>query len=230
VDFTLQVLVYAVAAALSPVVLAVTLTVLASGRGRRNGIAYALGFLAGQALVCTVALLAGSSSSTLESRGNEPILGGLEATLGLLLIAAAWRKRPWLPAQPRTVSPRLVALHDRLELGSKLANLSPRLAFTGGAALGVGAKRLVITLLAMAEINVARLLPSEQIGLALLYVAVAGILVWIPVGLYLLSGRRADLLVAEMRAWLTAHERTVNFYVSLLTGVLLVGVGLERIL
>lgn len=227
-EATLQILVYSLVAAASPVVLAATLTVLGSGHGPKNGIALAAGFLLGQGGVCLVALLIGSSVPDARGQHNA-VLGALELALGVALLAAAWHERPGRPERPPTSTSRTVALREKLSLGTKLSHLTPRMALVGGAAVGIGAKRLAITLLAMAEIKLAPLTPSEEIVLAVLFVALAGLLVWIPVGVYLVSGPRADSMVETAKAWLVANERAVACYTSLATGVLLVGVAIARI-
>ena len=75
---------------------------------------------------------------------------------------------------------------------ARLHGLRPGTAFSVGVLLGVGGvKRLTITLVAGATVGIADLLVVEDVLLGVVYVLVAGVLVWLPVGVYLVAGERA---------------------------------------
>lgn len=100
-----------------------------------------------------------------------------------------------------------------------------------GTLLGVGgAKRLTITIVAGATVGIGGLIPVEALALGLLYVAVASALVWVPVGVYLVAGGRADRWMARAGDRLTANERRLTFVSTLLFGFLLTSDALLRLL
>ena len=93
---------------------------------------------------------------------------------------------------------------------------------------GVGLKRLLITLLAVAHINVASLLAIEEAALIVLFIAVASIPVVVPVGIYVVAGRRAQGWVEATKAWLTEHQNDLGLYSTAVVGVLFVIDGVTR--
>ncbi len=206
-----QILVYALVAAFSPILLVTTLTVLLSGRGRSNGLAFAAGFLAAQAVVCGVGFAIGSATTSGPLSGRPTVLNVLELVFGVALLMAAWRqwRHPELhrPSRPR---PRLDAVRAKLDLATRLQHLRPRLVFSLGLAFGVGPKRLAITLLAVAQISIASLLPIEEAALIVLFIAVASIPVLVPVGIYLVAGRRAEGWVVATKGWMVANQTSLR--------------------
>ena len=86
---TLQILLYALVAAFSPIVLVTTLTVLLSGRGRLNGIMFAVGFLAAELIVCGIGFALGAAATSEPFSGETTILGVLEILLGVALLGDA---------------------------------------------------------------------------------------------------------------------------------------------
>jgi hypothetical protein len=114
---------------------------------------------------------------------------------------------------------------------ARLRGLRPGTAFSVGVLLGVGGvKRLTITVVAGATVGVAGLLPVEEAVLGVLYVLVAGVLVWLPVGVYLVAGDRAVGWLETAQDWLTANERRITFASTLLFGFLLTSDALFRLL
>jgi hypothetical protein len=226
---TLQILLYALVAAFSPIVLVTTLTVLLSGRGRLNGVAFAVGFLAAQAIVCGVGFAIGAASTSGPISGKTAILGVVEVVLGVALLGVAWRqhRHPELHRTPRP-RPRLEAMKAKLDLAARLRHLRPGLSLSLGLLFGVGLKRLLITLLAVAQINVASRLAIEEAALIVLYIAVASIPVLVPVGTYVVAGRRAEGWVQATKAWLTEHQNDLGLYSTAVVGLMFVIDGVTR--
>jgi hypothetical protein len=223
-ETTTRVLLFALIACASPVALVATLAVLTSRRGRTNGMAYGAGFLLGQSAAFLAAYLVGNAATT-DREANEHVAAGLELAFGLGLLALAWpqRRRPDDGLAPG--AGRAKALLERLR------GLRPGTAFTAGALLGVGGiKRLSITIVAGAHVGIAGLTPVEDFGLGLLYVVVAGLLVWLPVAVYLVAGARGEAWMESAEGWLTANERRITFVSTLLFGFLLTTDALVRLL
>jgi hypothetical protein len=214
VGATGQVIVYGLVAALSPVALLTTLAVLGSRRARANGAAYGIGFLIGQTLALVVVLVVGSI--TIRDRGDDVVSASFELAAGVLLIVLSLGRRT-RPAGPRhEVGGRAGALLARL------ADLTPRTAFSVGLPMGVGVKRLVVTVLVASTIAIADPGRDEAIRLGAIYVSVACALVLLPIAVYLIAGAHADEWVAESKAWLTANQSSLAGAALLAFGVLFV--------
>ena len=222
-DTASRVLVFALVAAASPVALLATAAVLTSRRGRTNGSLYMVGFLLGQSIAFVVALLIGSAATTTPD-GNEELAAALELAFGVGLLVLAWPQRHARAEPDPAGRSRVKAMLARLH------RLRPGTAFSVGLLLGVGGvKRLTITLVAGATVGIAGLTPVEDVLLGVLYVLVAAVLVWVPVGVYLVAGERAAEWLEAAQGWLTANERRITFVSTLLFGFLLTSDALVRL-
>ena len=221
-ETTWRVLVFALVAGLSPIAIVSTLAVLTSRRGRTNGVAFVTGFMLAQAAIFLGAFFVGSAATT-DREGNEHLAAALELAFGVALLAIAWPQRKNRKTGGGGGA-RTKALLERLR------GLRPVTAFSFGAMLGVGVKRLTISIVAGGTVGVASLLLVEEVALGLLYLLVAGLLVWLPVGVYVVAGARADDWMAAAEDWLLAHERRLGFFSSVIFGLLLVSDGLFRLL
>jgi threonine/homoserine/homoserine lactone efflux protein len=217
----LQVLLYGLLAAASPGTLVATLAVLGTRRARANGTAFAVGFLLGQSAALLIVILVGSVTI---GSGGSTASAALEVAVGALLLIAAHRARR--PPRPKRVGGPSRTAH----VLERLQRVSPRTAFSVGVTLGVGLKRFVITVFAASTIALASVTRSEAIGLGALYVAVASVLVWVPVALYLVAGKRADEFVETAKSRLAANQRRITYYISLAFGVFFLASGLVQLL
>ncbi len=219
-----RILLFALVAGASPIAIVSTLAVLSSRRGRTNGIAFVTGFMLGQTAAFLAAYFVGSAATT-DRDPNEHAAAALELAFGLVLLALAW------PARRRQGSDAAAGPSRTKALLARLKGLRPGTALSAGTLLGVGGiKRLTITIVAGATVGIAGLLPVEDLALGLLYVIVAGVLVWVPVGVYLVAGAPADVWMASAEDWLTANERRITFLSTLLFGFLLTTDALTRLL
>ncbi|HEX5588096.1 MAG TPA: GAP family protein [Acidimicrobiia bacterium] len=217
---------FALVAATSPLALASVLAVLTSGRGRLNGSAFAIGFVAGQAVFCALALALGAAASPDHEKRFPTFQSLLVIAFGAaLLVVAAYVRRQAPPGdEPRPRSPRSQALHARL------SSLGPGTALGTGLALGIGGpKRIAVTLVATATIAAAGLGPAQTTAVAVLYVAIATVLVWVPVLLYVVFGTRAGEWLTEGQRWASRHRETLTFYPSAVLGVVLVIDGIVQL-
>lgn len=222
-ETVLRVLFYALVAAASALALTATLAVLKSRRARLNGFIFAAAFLLGEALVW-LALLSLDAAASL-NEGNEDAAALLKLGLGALLLAAAWRVHRGFTLKVGEGTGRTRALLTRLE------HLTPIVAFSVGALLGIGGpKRLTIAIVAAATVSVAGLTTGEEIALVLLYILVAGVLVWVPVAVYLVAGRRATDWLEGAQEWLRSNERAITIYSLLVFGGVLVVEALVELL
>jgi threonine/homoserine/homoserine lactone efflux protein len=220
-----HVVLFALVAATSPLALASVLVVLTSGRGRLNGIAFAIGFVFGQAAFCVLALVLGTLSVP-DASDRIPVLKALATlALGLALLAAAAyvRRRRSVPTRPEP-NTRTEAFRRRL------ATLRPPTALGTGFLLGIGGpKRIGLTLIVTATITASALGSAYETTLAIVYVLLATVLVWVPVLLYVAFGQRAADWLTRVQTWITAHSEPLTFYPSAVLGVVLVVDGIVQV-
>ncbi|MET0629033.1 MAG: GAP family protein [Acidimicrobiia bacterium] len=217
---------FALVAATSPLALASVIAVLTSGRGRLNGSAFAIGFVAGQALFCALALALGAASSPDHEKRFPTFQALLVIAFGaaLLVVAAYFRRQAPTSDTPKPPSRRTEAIHARL------SSLSPATALGTGLALGIGGpKRIAVTLVATATIEAAALGPARTTGVAVFYVAIATALVWVPVLLYVVFGTRAAGWLADGQRWASRHRDMLTFYPSAVLGVVLIIDGIVQL-
>jgi hypothetical protein len=207
-EFTI--LFYAVLAAASPVTLLATLVVLGTEDGRVNGVAFAAGFILGQAAGLGIPLIVGVIVTDVGEGGNAS--SWFELSVGVLMLFAALRMRR-KRAEPIPDESRAAALLVRLE------RVNLETAFSIGIPLGIGVKRLLIAILAASTIALEATSRAAEFQQAALYVVVACILVWLPVTAYFIVGESADEWVEVSKRWLLANQREVSFYLALIFGV-----------
>ena len=221
------VLLYAIVVAASPLALAATLVVLGSGRGRLNGIAFAAGFVIGQALVYVPAFLVASASVQERGSGHPTLAAILELAVGALLLGWAWRIRHRRRRGIGTSvpNPRTKALLDRL------ARLSPPAAFGAGAVLGVGGpKRLLITVLAATTVSTSGLGSEAKLVISAVYILIATMLVSVPVAIYVVAGERGDAWMGSVRERLATYREALTLYALVGFGAFFCVDGLVRLL
>ena len=188
---------------------------LTSGRGRLNGSAFAIGFVAGQSAFCALAIAVGSLSFPHRDAQHPTFQAILEVLVGVALLVAAvyLRKRLRHPGPTRPPNARAEAFKHRL------STLRPATALGTGAVLGIGGpKRIGITLVVVASIAAAGVSNAGELALTIFYVVVGTALVWVPVVLYIVFGHRASDQLTNAQHWISAHKDPLTFYPSLVLG------------
>jgi hypothetical protein len=215
-------LVYALAAAASPLVLTATFVVIRSERPRTNGIAFLSGFLLGTTIACGLGLVLGQAAvDRLDSHETVEVV--LTLLLGVMLLAVGLRARH-APPRPEAGGSRARAIL------AGLGNVRPAAAFSMAGLLGFGGpKRLVLTFLAMASVSEASLRDVGDLTLVVVYIAVATVLVSVPVGIVIVAGERAAVILERGQSWLTEHAAELRVWLSLGIGAALIVDALLRL-
>ena len=147
----------------------------------------------------------------------------LTLLLGLALIGAGLRARH-APVRPETEGGRGKAIL------AGLAHVGPAAAFSMAGLLGFGGpKRLVLTLLAMASVSEATIGDVASLSLVAVYIGVATILVSVPVGIVVIAGERAAVILARGQSWLTTHAAVLRVWLALGIGLALCADALVRL-
>jgi Ca2+/Na+ antiporter len=212
----LQVLLYAFVAAASPVALGATLVVLGSRGGRWNGLAFAIGVVAGQVLLCAAAYAVGAATLPVGHHPHETARAIFELVLGIALLVAGVVAATRPAERPARPDSRAKAVLERL------AHLDLAEALGAGAILTLGPKRLGLTLLATATIAGGDVAAVTATALTGAYVAIATVLVTVPVALAIVFGARGEAWMLHVEHWLSAHNRPLTVYPLGILGVVVV--------
>jgi threonine/homoserine/homoserine lactone efflux protein len=204
----------AVGIAISPLPLIAVILMLATPRGRADGIAFTAGWVVGLAAVVTVVVAAGSGLST---GGGKPawadwtklVLG----VLFLLMAAKQWQGRPreghaaeqpgWMRAIDRFTAPKAAGLAVVL-VAANPKNLV--LAIGGGVAIatsGAGTGGKVVA--------------------AALMVLIGSLCALLPLAVYLGGGARSVKVLAGWKEWMAAHNAAIMTTVLVVLGAKYVG-------
>ena len=220
----LQLIPYALVASLSPVGFAVTAAVMRSGRLKALG--FAIGFVSGQLLACSVLVALGGAVVPHHEVKHPRVAGLLELGFGLVLLVFAARLRRPPPAAELHPGGR-----RRSEAAiERLRHLHVLTSLAAGLLLGIGGpKRLVLTVLAAASITAAGVATSTEVGLVVWYGIIATVLVWAPVLAFVILGERAVSALDAAQEWLKRHQRRVMFFALAIIGLLLVADGIAAV-
>jgi threonine/homoserine/homoserine lactone efflux protein len=219
-DVVGQILSFAVGVAVSPVPIIAVVLMLTTDRGRVNGPAFVLGWIAGLAVAGTaILLLAGQADA---SDGGEPAtwVGVLKLMLGLGLLALAvkqWRGRP--------------ADSEVAELPSwmqKIDGFAPGRALALAVALAaVNPKNLLLTVGAATTIAHAGLEAGEQAVALSVFILVASLGIGAPVAIYFALGEKSASLLGGLKDWMAHNNAAIMTVLLLVLGAKLLGDGVD---
>ena len=212
---TLQLLLYALLAGFSALAFATTLVVMQAGRLKTFG--FGTGFVIGQVLTCSLFVSFGVVVTSASKRTHSELLATLELLLALLLIAVAARLRRAPPVETEGSSERTQAVLERL---NRMRLMTTSIA---GFVLGIGGpKRLLLTALAATAITTADVDDTREAALVVWYCALATVLVWGPVIVYVLLGDRGVGLMTQAQQWVAHSQSALKVYGLLLVAGLLI--------
>ena len=205
----------AVGILISPFPIVGLILILLSDKARANSILYMLGWIIGNTVTFTLAMLfmgAGMSSQ------DDPstIVRIVFLVLGILLIIMAvhsFMQRPKAGAEPKT--PKWFA---------KMSKIGPLGA--GGFGLVLSAlnpKNLMLSLSAGASVGALTLTGSQQALITVIFVALASCAIVIPTIAFLFAGKRLNHVLNDVRAWLVHHNAIIMAVLLLLIGLSTIG-------
>ncbi len=213
----LQLVPYALVAAMSPLGFAATLAVM--GSGRLKALAFASAFIGGQLIACSILVLIGAAAVPERESRHATLQACLEIGFGLGLLALAIGVRRRHGPVDRSNARSKAALE-------RLGNLQFTTALAAGALLGIGGpKRLVLSALAATSIAASAVADAQEGLLVVWYTALATVLVWAPIIGFELFGQHALETLDAGQRWMAEHQRQVVFYPLVLLALLLVGDG-----
>ena len=212
---TIQLLLYALLAGFSALAFAATLAVMQAGRLKTLG--FGIGFVLGQVLTCSLFVIVGVVFTGAGKRTHSTLLATVELLLAFLLVAVALRVRRAPVVETEGSRKRSQAVLERL---GRLRFLTTSIA---GFLLGIGGpKRLLLTGLAATAITTAGVGDAEEAVLVVWYCALATVLVWAPVSVYVLLGERTVGIMTRAQQRLARRQPGVKVYALLVLAGLLI--------
>ena len=215
-----QSLSFGVGVAISPVPIVAVVLMLATPRGRVNGPAFVLGWVAGLAILGTVVLLVSSGADASSNGAPATWVSVLKLVLGaagLLGAVVEWRGRPKGDAAPAL--PKWMSAMDQLGAGKALG--------MGALLSAVNPKNLLITVGAAAGIAQTGISAGQQAVALAIFVLIASLGVGAPVAIFFLLGERAGKLLTEMKDWMGVHNAAIMAVLFLVLGTKLIGDGIS---
>ncbi|MFI9588331.1 GAP family protein [Streptomyces sp. NPDC052236] len=206
--------------AISPLPIIAIILILATPRGRLNGLLFAVGWILGLSALGAVMLVVASPAGA--SAHNQPAIwvGALKLALGVLLVlfgARQWRRRPADPSQAQL--PKWMGAIDRL---------TPVKVFGLGVALAaLNAKNAPLTIAAGAAIGSAGLPVGQQVASLAIFVLIATLGLLAPLGIFLLGGERAKTTLGSWKDWAAQHNVAVMAVLFFVLGLKLLGDGIS---
>ena len=208
----------AIAVALSPIAIIAIVLMLATPRGKVNGAAFTLGWLAGLTVVVTIVLVGESGSATEDSGEPATWTSVVQLVLGVLFLLLAvrqWQTRP--RAGEQREQPKWMRTIDRFTPG-KAFGLAVLLATVGkNTPLAIGAA------IAIAQ---AGLSAGEEVVAAAVFLALASLTIFGPLVLYVLGGAGAKAFLDEIKDWMAAHNAAIMIVLFLVLGLKFAGDGI----
>ncbi|MFF2995912.1 GAP family protein [Streptomyces sp. NPDC057950] len=210
---------FAAAVAVSPLPIIAMILVLATPRGRLNGLLFAAGWVVGLCVVGGVVLaIVGPEGA---SSGGRPAtwVGCLKLALGVLLAlfgARLWRRRPSDVSEAKL--PKWMATIDRLT--------PPKVFGLGLALAALNAKNAPLTIAAGATIAAAGLPAGQQIASLAVFVLIGTVGLLAPLGVFLVGGDRARSTLGGWKDRAARHNVAVMAVLFFVMGLKLLGDGI----
>jgi len=208
----------AIGVAISPVPIIAIVLMLGTPRARLNGPAFAIGWVAGLAVVGAITLALASGNAADDSGSPATWSSALKLVFGLAFLAMA--ARSW---------------HSRPEPGEEAAMPKWMQAIDGfgaGKAGGVGfllsavnPKNLALTVAAATAIAQAEVSGGEEAVALVVFVVLGSLTILAPVAIYFLMGARAKEILDGLKVFMTAHNAAIMTVLLLVLGAKLIGDG-----
>lgn len=211
-----HVLPFGVGVALSPMPIVAVVLMLATPRGRTNGLAFLVGWIGGLAIVGTIVLLVSSGASASQSGGPATWVSVLKIVLGVLLVGLAakqWRGRP-----RRDAEAALPAWMQTIDTFTPVKSEGMAMLLSG-----VNPKNLLLTVGAGAAIAQTGVSAGSQAVALAVFIVLGSLGVAAPVAISLGMGDRATKLLAELHDWLARENTAIMAVLCLIIGAKLIG-------
>ena len=211
-----QVVSFGVGVALSPVPIIAVVLMLATPKGRTNGLAFLAGWIVGIAVLGTIVLLIAGCASASKHGTPATWVSIVKIVLGVLLLLLAvkqWRGRPQGDAEPEL--PAWMKTIDTFT-PVRAAGIAVVLA-------AINPKNLLLVVGAATAIAQTGTSAASQAVAMIVFIVIATLGVGAPVGIYYLMGDKATKILADLHDWMTRENTTIMAVICLIIGAKLIG-------
>ncbi|MFI6898325.1 GAP family protein [Streptomyces sp. NPDC050256] len=215
-----QMLTSAVGIAISPLPLIAVILMLATPKGRANGLAFTAGWIVSVAAVVTVVVLAGSGADASGDDGPATWTLWLKLALGVLFLlfaAKQWKDRP--RAGHDAATPGWMKAIDTFSPG-KAAGLAVVLVVANP-------KNLVLAVGGAVSIASSTAGAGGKAVAAVLMVLIASLCALVPLGVYLAGGAKATEVLGGWKEWMARHNSAIMTTLLVVLGVKYIGDALS---
>lgn len=211
-----QMLTSAVGVAMSPIPLIAIVLMLATPRGRGNGIAFTSGWVLSIAVITVVVVLAGGRAGAHQQGTPAAWVPWVKLVLGVLFVvlgARQWRGRPKDGREPAL--PGWMQAIDAFT-PIKAAGLAVVLS-------AANPKNLVLAVGGAVSIAGGTASVTAELVAGVLFVLIASLCTAVPLAVYLAGGRRSAAVLQSWKTWMAAHNSAIMTVLLLVLGVKYVG-------
>jgi threonine/homoserine/homoserine lactone efflux protein len=207
---------FAVAIALSPIPIVGVVLMLSTPAGRREGLAFLLGWVLALGAGGAVLLLLASGGGASEAGAPATWVSIVKIVLGLVLLGVAvkeWRGRPRGDDEPQL--PAWMKTIDRFT-PAKAAGMGALLAV-------VNPKNLLLLVGGAAAIAQSGADTGDQVAAVAVFVVIATVGVAAPIAIRFGMEERGTALLAQLHEWLARENATIMAVLCLIIGAKLIG-------
>ena len=215
-----QLLPLMVAIALSTIPVMVTVTILLAPNPAPSALSFLIGWLLGMFLV-TGLLALGVQSLPARSLRSQPAIGLVEVIIGGVIIGYG----VFLLIRKRNLPPQTELPHWLRAVGT----MKPGSAFGLAFVLNLRPKAVLLSTAAALILGSSRLSISEGIAVLIIFVAVGGSTVWVPILLALADQEKLRGTLEATERWIVKYGSTATILVSFIIGIFVLGDGLMRL-
>ena len=206
----------AIGVAISPVPVIAVVLMLGTPRARVNGPAFAVGWLAGLAIVGAIVLVLASGNAASDTGEPATWASVLKLAFGVLFVlmaARAWHGRP--KAGEEAPMPKWMLAIDGFAAGKSLG--------AGALLSGLNPKNLALTVAAGTAIAQTEISGGQQAIVLAIFVVLGSLTILAPVAVYFLMGARATEILDELKRFMGAHNAAIMTVLLLVLGAKLIG-------
>ncbi|MFF7126153.1 GAP family protein [Streptomyces sp. NPDC008240] len=206
--------------AVSPLPIIALIIVLATPRGRLNGLVFVTGWVVGLSALGAVVLAVGGQEKADTHGHPADWVGVLKLVLGVALALFGlrlWRHRPADVTQAQL--PKWMAAIDSFT-AVKIFLLA--LLLSAG-----NLKNAPLTIAAAASISSSGLPVGEQIATLAIFVVIASAGMLVPLGVFLVMGERAKNTLGNWKEWAARHNMAIMAVLFFVFGLKLLGDGID---
>ena len=215
-----QMLPAAVGVAISPLPIVAVVLMLVTPRGRVNGPAFVLGWVARARGLGAIVLSVASGAGASDDDGPATWVAVLKLVLGLLLL---------LLASASSAAGRAATRRPRRRSGCPRSTPSSRRRRSGAGVLlsAVNPKNLLLAVAGAAAIAQTGIPGGEQAVAWVVFILVASVGVAAPVIVAVALGDRSRHVLDELKDWLAANNATIIAVLMVVIGAKLIGDGIS---